>query len=66
MDKPRNELDEEPAIFIAAEEVLVPDVRDLKAMADIEAGRYVSHEAVVRWLRSWGTDDELPSPECGD
>jgi predicted transcriptional regulator len=27
----------------------------------------VPHEAVVRWLESWGTDGELPPPreECG-
>jgi predicted transcriptional regulator len=32
------------------------------AEADIEAGRVVPHEDVVRWLRSWGTFDELPCP----
>ena len=34
--------------------------------ADIAAGRVVSHEAVTRWIRSWGTETELPPPECGD
>lgn len=33
--------------------------------ADIAAGRVISHEAVRRWLRSWGKQDELPPPECG-
>ena len=30
--------------------------------ADIDAGRVVSHEEVVKWLRSWGTPNELPCP----
>jgi cell division protein FtsX len=38
---------------------------DLEAIADIEAGRFISHEAMVRWLESWGTENELPPPECG-
>jgi len=36
-----------------------------QARADVAAGRVISHEAMVRWLRSWGTPDELPPPECG-
>jgi predicted transcriptional regulator len=34
-----------------------------RAIAD---GRVVSHEAVVRWLKSWGTPNELPPPKCGE
>ncbi|MGH7073780.1 MAG: hypothetical protein ACREFD_06200 [Stellaceae bacterium] len=30
--------------------------------ADLAAGRTVPHEAVKRWLRSWGTAQELPAP----
>jgi predicted transcriptional regulator len=41
------------------------DEHDEEAMADLEAGRVISHEAMVRWLRSWGTENELPPPECG-
>jgi hypothetical protein len=33
-------------------------------LADFEAGRFVSHDKVVAWLESWGTEDELPVPEC--
>jgi predicted transcriptional regulator len=36
-----------------------------EAKADVAAGRVISHEAMVRWLSSWGTPDELPPPECG-
>jgi predicted transcriptional regulator len=33
-----------------------------EAEADVAAGRVVPHEEVVKWLRSWGTPDELPCP----
>lgn len=33
-----------------------------EAEADVAAGRLVSHEDVVKWLRSWGTPNELPCP----
>ncbi len=32
------------------------------AEADVEAGRVVPHEDVVKWLKSWGKPDELPCP----
>jgi predicted transcriptional regulator len=35
---------------------------DAEALADLKAGRTVSHEAVTAWLRSWGKADELPPP----
>jgi predicted transcriptional regulator len=34
--------------------------------ADAAAGRTVEHAEVVAWLRSWGTEDELPPPKCPD
>lgn len=34
--------------------------------ADADAGRVISHEAVRRWLLSWGTPNELPPPKCGE
>jgi predicted transcriptional regulator len=33
-----------------------------EAEADVEAGRVVPHDEVVKWLRSWGKPDELPCP----
>jgi predicted transcriptional regulator len=33
-----------------------------EAEADVAAGRLVPHEEVVKWLRSWGTPEELPCP----
>jgi predicted transcriptional regulator len=33
-----------------------------EAEADVAAGRVVPHEEVLKWLRSWGTPNELPCP----
>jgi predicted transcriptional regulator len=35
---------------------------DEEAEASYAAGRFVEHATVVRWLRSWGTEDVLPPP----
>lgn len=37
-----------------------------EAEADFAAGRVISNEAMMRWIKSWGTPDELPPPECGE
>lgn len=39
---------------------------DARAEADIAAGRIVSHGAVKRWLRSWGSAKPLSKPHTGD
>lgn len=39
---------------------------DARAEADIAAGRVISHEAMKRWLLSWGAPNELPPPKCGE
>jgi predicted transcriptional regulator len=36
-----------------------------EAEAAARAGRVISHDAVVAWLRSWGTRGELPRPKGG-
>jgi hypothetical protein len=30
--------------------------------ADVKAGRLISHDAVRRWLPSWGSEKRLPNP----
>jgi predicted transcriptional regulator len=30
----------------------------------LDAGRSLPYEKVRRWLLSWGTDKEVPPPEC--
>ena len=32
------------------------------AEADVDPRLSISHEAVVAWLRSWGTDHQVPPP----
>ena len=64
MDDPSNEMGEEPALFDFEEETDEAVLQ--RAEADIAAGRFISHEAIVRWLASWGTDNPLPPPKCGD
>ncbi|MCP3731007.1 hypothetical protein M9978_11250 [Sphingomonas sp. MG17] len=39
---------------------------DARADADVKAGRLVTHEAVKRWIESWGSDKPLPRPQIGD
>jgi predicted transcriptional regulator len=36
-----------------------------QARAEIALGQGVPHEEVMRWLRSWGKDEELPCPLPG-
>lgn len=38
---------------------------DVRADADVQAGRVISHEAVKRWIGSWGSDKPLPRPPAG-
>ena len=69
MSDPRNQFEEESAAFDAEAEVAAEaefDAATERGLADIEAGRVISHEAVKRWLMSWGTDNPLPPPKCGE
>jgi predicted transcriptional regulator len=37
----------------------------LNAWDEIQAtGLHVTGDEVENWLSTWGTDDELPTPEC--
>ncbi|MBM5812104.1 MAG: ribbon-helix-helix protein, CopG family [Gammaproteobacteria bacterium] len=37
----------------------------LQAIDSVAQGRVVSGEAVHEWLRSWGSESELPPPTAG-
>ena len=39
---------------------------EARAEEDIRDGRVISHGAVRRWLKSWGSDKRLPRPRVGD
>lgn len=34
-----------------------------EAIADIQAGRVVSSAEVIKWLETWGADNEIKAPE---
>jgi predicted transcriptional regulator len=39
---------------------------DARADADVRAGRLISHDAVRRWLASWGSAKPAQRPRPGD
>ena len=39
---------------------------EARGLDDLAAGRVISHDAVVKWLKSWGTAKRLPTPKVGD
>jgi len=51
----------EPSLFDEIDDA-AEAAADARAEADIAAGRVISHEAMKRWLLSWGTPDEKPAP----
>ncbi|CAN7449221.1 hypothetical protein [Caulobacter sp. LjRoot300] len=55
----------EPSLFDETDDE-AEAAADARAEADIAAGRVISHEAMKRWLLSWGTPDEGPAPKCGE
>jgi predicted transcriptional regulator len=54
----------EPSVFDD-----IDDAVEERAMEEAEAayaaGRVISHEAMTKWLASWGTPGELPPPTVG-
>jgi RHH-type rel operon transcriptional repressor/antitoxin RelB len=52
------------AIYLDTQEWQVAEIERAVREAD-QGDAFVEHEEVERWLRSWGTDDELPPPKCG-
>jgi len=36
---------------------------DAEGLADLDAGRVISHDSMKTWLLSWGTPEETPPPE---
>lgn len=65
MTKPGPGFEEQPSVFDVAD-TEADEASTLRGIADHAAGRVISHEAMKRWILSWGTPDELPPPKCGD
>ena len=55
-----------PASLFDAQDDEAEEDALLEGEAQLDAGQFISHEAMKRWLLSWGTDSELPPPECGE
>jgi hypothetical protein len=51
---------DESAVEEGYEEWVLQEIQ--AGLAEAEAGETVTHEKVFRWLRSWGTANELPPP----
>ena len=49
------------AMYVAADSWEQEHIR--QGLAELDAGEGVSHERVVEWLDSWGTENELPAPQ---
>jgi predicted transcriptional regulator len=47
----------------ASDDTLFRDAVE-EGLTSLDAGRNLPYEKVRRWLLSWGTDKELPPPEC--
>ncbi len=48
--------------FLEVEEWQMRAIDEAIAEADA-GGPFIAHEDMVRWLESWGTENELPPPE---
>ena len=42
------------------------EAEDEAALAEYEAKGGIRHEAIMAWVASWGTGDELPPPHIED
>ena len=50
------------ADYVKSQEWQLGHIRE--GLADVKARRVISHEEVEAWLESWGSEQELPPPEC--
>ena len=51
------------SIFDIEPDAAAEAAADAVADAEIESRRFVPHDKVAAWLKSWGTPNELPCPE---
>ena len=48
------------AAYVESEEWQIEEIQ--QGVAELDAGRGVSHDKVVRWLKTWGTPRETKAP----
>lgn len=53
----------EPSIF-DDDDAAAEAAADAEGLADLDAGRVISHERMKAWLLSWGTPEEIPPPKA--
>ena len=46
--------------FLAVQEWQIEGIH--KAIRSLDDGKGIAHDDVVNWVKSWGTDNELPKP----
>jgi RHH-type rel operon transcriptional repressor/antitoxin RelB len=50
------------AEYLAVNEWQVARIK--AAMEDLDRGEFIEHDAVRKWVESWGTDNELEPPKA--
>lgn len=50
-------IDNDPTALSDAERKAIEEGR-----ADFAAGRYIDHETMVEWLKTWGAESRKPAP----
>src|SRR5690606_29341937 len=65
MGQPAIDPEDEPDIFDIPDDA-ADEASTLRGLADFQAGRVISHEAVKRCRVSWGPDTPLPRPHGGE
>jgi predicted transcriptional regulator len=48
--------------YVADQERMLAEIR--QADRQVKSGHYIRNEDMKAWLLSWGTDHELPVPNC--
>jgi predicted transcriptional regulator len=48
--------------YVTDQERLLAEIR--QADRQVKLGHYVKNEEMKAWLLSWGTEHELPAPQC--
>ncbi len=48
--------------YVADQERMLAEVR--QADRQVKSGHYIRHDDMKAWLLSWGTNRELPPPQC--
>ena|SRR5271166_76420 len=49
-------------VYVSDQEKMLAEVR--QADSQVKSGHYIRNEDMKAWLLSWGTDHELPVPNC--